>query len=248
MWYNTFMPKNNTKSTNKSESSNDKKINDVKNSEATTKIEASSSSTNSQKKLRNPLSEVPRKYIVAGAVAIVALTLGGYMLSKWMIVAKVNGDTITRTEYTAELEKTAGKQVLEGLTTKKIIEQEAKSKGITVSDEEIDAEIKKIEQQLTSQGQSLDQILALQGLTKEGLRDQIIVQKTVEKLVGDVQIATQEIDAYIEQNQELAGENTDLKTLRATAEADLKQQKTDQSIQKLLQDLRKKATIEYYTE
>ncbi len=232
------MPKNNTKSTNTSESNQEKKA------ESTSE----KSSPTTQQKLKNPLSEVPRKYVIAGAITIVALALGGYMLSKWMIVAKVNGEAITRTEYTKELEKTAGKQVLEGLTTKKIIEQEAKTKNVSVSNEEIDAEIKKIEQQLTSQGQSLDQILAFQGLTKEGLREQIVVQKTVEKLVGDVKVATEEIDQYIEQNQELAGENTDLTTLRATAEADLKQQKTDQQIQTLLQDLRKKATIEYFTE
>ncbi len=243
------MPKNNPKSTNDSESKQEKKEVKAESTKTPKKEDSSDTLTSdAQQQIKNPLSEVPRKYVIAGAIVIAALALGGYMLSKWMIVAKVNGEAVTRTEYTKELEKTAGKQVLEGLTTKKIIEQEAKAKGVTVTNEEIDAEIKKIEQQLTSQGQSLDQILAFQGLTKEGLREQIVIQKTVEKLVGDVKVATEEIDKYIEQNQELAGENTDLVSLRATAEADLKQQKTDQQIQALLQDLRKKATVEYFTE
>lgn len=232
------MPTNKSKPTNKSESKTEKKeTKEVKTTDTSSKAEE-----------RQQQMNVPRKYIITGAVILALLGLAGYLFSKWMVVAKVNGEVITRAEYTQELEKTAGKQVLEGLTTKKIIQQQAEEKNITVSEEEINAEIKKIEDQLKSQGQTLDQILAFQGLTRDGLREQIVIQKTVEKLVGNVEVATQEIEAYIEQNQELAGEDTDLETLRQRASEDVKQQKTDQQIQQLIQQLRQNAQVEFYTE
>lgn len=236
MWYNTFMPKNNQKSTNKSDK-DEKKV---------TKTEATSSERSTAEK--QATVPVPRKYIILGAVIIALLGLAGYMFSKWMVVAKVNGDVVTRTEYTKELEKTAGKQVLEGLTTKRIIEQEAKKKNITVTDAEINAEFKKIEEQLKTQGQSLDQILAFQGMTRDGLKEQIVVQKTVEKLVGNVTVATEEVEKYIEENEALAGEDTDLEALRTRANDELKQQKTDAKIQELIANLRKNAKVEYFTE
>lgn len=234
------MSKNTLKPTHKSDSKTSSK--------ETVKPEETSSKVTDSSTVSINGTNVPRRNVVIGAIVIGALLLGGYMISKWMVVGKVNGETITRSEYTQELEKTSGKQVLEGIATKKIIQQEAKKKNISVSNSDVDAELKKIEDQLKAQGQTLDQVLAFQGLTREGLREQIVIQKTVEMLVGDVTVATSEIDTYIEENQELAGENTDLETLRKTAADQLKQQKTDQKIQELIQNLRQNAKIEYFNE
>lgn len=220
-----------------------------KKSKATNPKNSSSSEEIKAEKQQEMKLPISRKYLLPVLAIIVLMGIGAFLLSKWMVVANVNGESISRAEYTQELEKTAGKQVLEGLTTKKIIEQEAKKKNVSVSSQEIDTEIKKLDDQLKSQGQSLDQILSFQGLNREGLREQIMIQKTVEKLVGsDVKVSTQEVDTYIEQNSELAGENTDLDELKKKAEEQLKQQKIDTKIQELIQNLRKNAKIEYYNE
>jgi peptidyl-prolyl cis-trans isomerase C len=191
---------------------------------------------------------IPRNYLIAAVVLIAALALGGFWFGKWYTVAKVNGEVISRSEYTKELEKAAGKQVLDGLTTKKIIMQEAKKKNIAINNNDVEAELKKIEAQLKAQGQSLDQVLAFQGQTRDSLKEQIVLQKTVEKMVGAVTVTDAEVDKYIEENQDLAGQNTDLNTLKTQAKERLTQQKTDAKIQQLIQDLRKKAKIEITAE
>lgn len=191
---------------------------------------------------------IPRNYLIAAVIVIAALALGGFWFGKWYTVAKVNGEVISRSEYTKELEKAAGKQVLDGLTTKKIIMQEAKKKNIAINNKDVEAELKKIEAQLKTQGQSLDQVLAFQGQTRDSLKEQIVLQKTVEKMVGSVAVTDAEVDKYIEENQDLAGQNTDLNTLKAQAKERLTQQKTDAKIQQLIQDLRKKAKIEIMAE
>lgn len=213
----------------------------------------STSSEKSEKKTESGTVQqrelaIPKNYLIAGVVVVAVLALGGFWFGKWYTVAKVNGEVISRSEYTKELEKAAGKQVLDGLTTKKIIMQEAKAKNIVVSNNDVDAELKKIEAQLKAQGQSLDQVLAFQGQTRDSLKEQIVLQKTVEKMVGTVAVTDAEVDKYIEENQDLAGENTDLNTLKAQAKERLTQQKTDAKIQQLIQDLRKKAKIEIMAE
>lgn len=191
---------------------------------------------------------IPRQYVIAAAIVILVLAVGGYFFGKWYTVAKVNGEVISRSEYTKELEKAAGKQVLDSLTTKKIITQEAKKRNIVVSDKDIEGEMKKIENQLKSQGQSLDQVLAFQGQTRESLKEQIVLQKTVEKMVGPVTVSDEEITKFIEENKDLAAQNTDLDSLKKQAKDRLTQQKTDAKIQQLIQDLRKKAKIELFND
>ena len=203
----------------------------------------SESSTTSQREIA-----IPRQYVIAAVVVIAVLAIGGFMFGKWFTVAKVNGEAISRSEYTKELEKAAGKQVLDSLTTKKIIMQEAKKKNIVVSDKDVEAELKKIEAQLKGQGQSLDQVLAFQGQTRDSLKEQIVLQKTVEKMVGPVTVSDEEVDKFIEENKDLAGQNTDLETVKKQAKERLSQQKTDAKIQALIQDLRKKAKIEMFNE
>ncbi|MCX7996573.1 MAG: SurA N-terminal domain-containing protein [Patescibacteria group bacterium] len=195
-------------------------------------------------------SSIFRKYVVAVVLGIGLAAVSAYFFNRWMTVATVNGTAITRSEYTRELEKMSGKQVLDGLITKNIILQEAEARNISVSKEEVETELKKLEEQLKSQGQSLDQILALQGGTRENIREQISLSKTLEKLVGnDVPVSTEEVATFIEQNPTLAADkNANLDQLRAQATEQLKKQKIDQKIQQLIQDLRQKANIRYFNE
>ena len=125
----------------------DKNNSSTKKNEAkaeTSKNESAKETHNSDnaKAASNPLSSlktVKRSYVIA-VVAIILLGALGYYLAKQMIVARVNNEYIFRPAYMKELEKAAGQQILEGIATKKMIEQEAKKKYITVSDQEIDGE------------------------------------------------------------------------------------------------------------
>lgn len=218
------------------------------------KVESAKESIASTSSKRSPfagVNELVRRkpYLpVLALILVLAIGYGVYVLSKWVVVATVNGKPISRMKYAQELEKAAGKQVLEGIVTKTIIQQQAEKEGVTVSQDEINNEIKKLEDQLKTQGQTLDQVLSIQGLTRESLQEQIRLQKIVEKLVGDVKVSTEEVDAYIEQNEGLASEDTDLETLKTQAQEQLKRQKTDQQIQQLIQNLRQSATVKFNTE
>ena len=109
-------------------------------------------------------------------------------------------------------------------------------------------EIKKIEDQLKAQGQTLDQVLQFQGMDRTTLRDQIRLQKMVEKMVGEIQVTDEEVEAFISENEQLANqEDTTPEQLQQQARDQLRQQKTDMKIQELIQNLRKNANIQFYT-
>ena len=127
-------------------------------------------------------------------IVLVALGVVGYIYKGQFVVATVNGQPICRWKLIKELEDQYGQQVLQGLITEKMISQEAEELGVVVTDEEIDAEIKKIKDEFLAQGSSLEAALAMQGLTledvKEGMRPQLIMTKIIEASVevtdGDV--------------------------------------------------------------
>lgn len=187
------------------------------------------------------------KYVIGSIIVVILVGVLGYLLAKEYVVARVNNEYIFKPEYMAELEKASGRQVLEGLATKKLIEQEAKAKNITVSDKEIDDEIARIEKELQAQGQTLDQILSFQGMDRDELREQIVIQKTVEKLVGEVTVTDAEVEEFISQNEGLAQEDADPETLNNQAREQLRQQKTDTRIQQLISDIRSRAKIQFFT-
>lgn len=190
-----------------------------------------------------------RPYVLA--ITLLALVGLAYLISNavnWFVVARVNGKVINRAEYVAELERASGQQVLEGLVTQELIRQEAEERNIAVTDEEIDAELASLEAQLQQQGQTLDQFLTLQNISREEAREQVRLQKMLEKMVDANQpVATEEVDAFIEQNEQFASEDVDLETLRQQATDQIRQQKVSQQINQLLQQLRQSSDVQLNT-
>ncbi len=179
---------------------------------------------------------------------LVALLLAGvvYLLRGWFVIAFVNGQPITRLQLINDLESQYGKQAENNLVTKTLILQEAKKKGVNVSAAEVNDEIKKIELQLSQGGQSLDQALAAQGMTRSSLDEQIRLQKIIEKLVGkDTQVTDAEVSNYIEQNKASIPEGSDTNELRTAIRQQLLQQKQSDKVQTLLKQLQDKAKIFY---
>lgn len=183
-------------------------------------------------------------------VVVILLIITGsllYVFRGLFIAATVNGQIITRMQLNDELEKKSGKTTLETLITKDLILSEMKKKGITVSDGEVNAELKKIQTALSQQGRTLDAALAQQGLTKQDLIDQIRIQKMIEKLFAkDITVSSKEIDAYLAQNKNSIPQGQDAKTLRSSAETQIKQQKLTTKFQAWLATLQKNAKIQYY--
>lgn len=170
-----------------------------------------------------------------------------YYCRNLFIVATVNGQPISRISLIQELEKESGKQTLNNLVTKMLIIQEARKQKININKNDVDAEIKEIEANLAKQGQTLDQVLLLQGMTKESLIEQITIQKMIEKMVGkDVQVTDKEIADYLEKNKSLIPEGKKPEDIKEEVKQQLIQQKTSDQFQTWLEDLQKKAKINYF--
>ena len=177
-------------------------------------------------------------------LVIVALI---YSLRSFIVAATVNGQPITRLSIVKEAEKQVGKQALDSLVRNTLIEQEAKKQKITVTDKEINDEIKKVEESVAKQGKKLDEVLALQGWTREQVRKDIRLNKLVTKMVGkDVKITDKEINDYIETNKDSLPQGQTDDQLRKTVKDQLTQQALGTKVQAWLAELQKKAKIQYF--
>lgn len=170
-----------------------------------------------------------------------------YYFKGLFVAALVNGEPIARLSIVQELEKRGGEQTLSSLVTKTLILQEAGKQGVDVAESEINDEIKKIEDNLKKQGQSLDDALGFQGLTKEDFIEQIRIQKLIEKMLAkDIKVTDKEVSDYIEQNKGTIP--IDITTTDATISArqQLEQQKLGSKAQEWIAELQEKAKIQYF--
>lgn len=181
--------------------------------------------------------------IIIVVIFIVAII---YLLRNQLIVATVNGESINRLTLINQLEKQAGKKVLEGLVINTLILQEAKSKNVTVSNNEIDSEIKNIDENLKKRGQSLDQALTLQGLTIDAVKEQVKINLIMKKLLaGKISVSDKDVSDYIDQTKESIPQDANLEDTKKQVRQQLEQQKLQEKYQELIKSLQDKAKINY---
>lgn len=190
----------------------------------------------------NQTSTKRKRVYIAVAVAALVL-LAAFALRGYLIAAMVNGQPISRLEVIGQLEKQGGKQVLQSLVTRDLILQEAKKRGMTLTQKDIDDDLKKIEESYKQQGQTLDQVLKLYGVTKQEVIDQRRPFILLDKMVGtDVTVTDKEVTDFIEKNNEAYGG-----TLKADqVKQDLIAEKIKQKEQDLIEKLQKDAKIDYF--
>jgi len=179
-------------------------------------------------------------------VVIIALGVLAYVYKGLFIVATVNGSPISRLAIIQELEKASGKNLLDSLIIEKLVQNEANAKKIIVSNDEINEEIKKIEDQIVAQGATLDAALASQGMSMEDLKKQIIFQKEVEKLVADkINVTDEEVAQYIKDN-EISIPKEQEATTTAQIKDELRNQKLSTESNALIATLKSQAKIRYF--
>lgn len=180
-------------------------------------------------------------------IGIVVVLLGlAYYCRGLFIAAWVNGAPVSRFEVIGRLEKASGKSVLDSLITKKLIEDEAKKKGIAVTKDEIAAEIKKIEDQIAGQGGTLDQALAQQAMTKEDLEIQISVNGLLQKLIADkINVSEEEIQKFIADNKVTIPKGQE-QQFHDQVKNQVSQQKISVEAKNLIDSLKGSAKIKYF--
>ncbi len=189
------------------------------------------------------------KRLIIFWVIVIIIGGGSYYFKGLFIAATVDGSPVSRWSIISELEKKAGKNALDTIITKKLIENEMKKSGIIVKGEDIDAEMNTIEAQLTAQGLTLDQALSEQGMTAEELRAQLMINKGLEQILADkIAVSDEEINQYLSGSGGLAPQGTSSDDLKNQAREQLKGQKFNVEAAQWVGDLRAKADIRYYTQ
>ncbi len=185
------------------------------------------------------------------AIGIAALfVLAAILFTEgFLVAATVNGSPVSRLAVIRELERQSGKEALESMIDRKLIEAELDRRNVTVTEDEIDGEIRKIEGQISGGqgGGTLDEALAAQDMTRETLREQIAIQKRIEKLLAEKAVPTDaEIDAYMKNSGVTPPEGIPTEEFRRQIGEDLKQQKLQGEAQLWISGLKESAQIRYY--
>lgn len=188
---------------------------------------------------------IRKKRVVVGiGFAIVLIISLLFIFKSLFIVAIVNGEPVSRLSVVKELEKQGGKAILDRLITKKLILQEAKERNVAISQNDIDQELKKIAASLESQGTTIDQTLASQGMSRDQLVDELKIQLIVQRMVEkNVTITDKEIDEFIATNKNQLQEGITEDKLRQQSIEQIKQQKLQGKTQEFIKSLLDKAKI-----
>ena len=183
------------------------------------------------------------------ALGIAAILIMGALtfIQGYVVAATVNGKPISRLSVIKELEAQAGKQALESRIQEMLLKSELEKAGVSVSTEEVDAEIQKIEAQVSGQGGTLADALAAQGMTEEQLRGQIEEQKQIEKMFADkVQVSDEEVAAYIKEQKLVASQGESAEAHTVEVKEQLRRQKIQTEAQGWLAGLKENASVKYY--
>jgi foldase protein PrsA len=167
-----------------------------------------------------------------------------YYFRNVFIAATVNGEPISRLSVVQELEKQGGKQALESLITQTLIFQEARKQNVSVTSSDIDAEVAKVEENVKSQGQTLDALLTAQGMNREQLREQLKIRVLVERMVAkDIAVTDEEIAKYMADNKSFLPKDKTQDEIKAQVKQLLSDQKLSTKVQEWITNLRGAASI-----
>lgn len=186
-------------------------------------------------------SRRPPKIIYIALIIIGLAVLASYKKA-WFVAATVNGAPITNLEVLARLNEQYRTQTLTQMTNEKIILDEAKKKGVAVTESDIDNKIVQLEQNVGGK-EMLDSLLAQQGQDRKSLREQLKIQISIEKMyAGEASISAEEIDQFVAQNQDQM-QSTDSAKQAEEAKEVLKQQKLGQIFNSKFQQLKQQAKV-----
>jgi peptidyl-prolyl cis-trans isomerase SurA len=190
------------------------------------------------------------------------------------VVAEVNGEEVTKDEFVPIYEVTfqqaaaqaqmggeapdedaLKKQTLDDLVDTELLAQEAESRGISVSDDDVDAELETLaKQNQMGSAKELLEAVEKQGMSEEQARSQVETQVMVEQLADDedgpIQPTEKELRAlYAQAKQQQAQSGQEgqqvppFAQVRDQLEEQARTEQVGKVAQSLIEDLRKDADI-----
>jgi len=187
------------------------------------------------------ISKMDKKWLWLGA-ALVVIGLYWYRTNTWPVVAMVGWKPITRFEVNKELYKQSGRTMVDAMITERLVREELKNKGISVTDEEVSTKLDEIAASVGSK-EDFEKLVADRGLTMDDVKKQLKLQMSIEKAVGDnASVSAEELDAYVKQNENfLSGTTAEEK--RAGAAEMLKQQKLQGEIGRWVEEVKNNGKV-----
>jgi len=178
-------------------------------------------------------------------LVIAGLLLLAIYKKSLFIAATVNGAPITNLELQLKLNDQFRDQTLNQLINEKIILNEAAKNNAIPSQQAIDAKIAGLETTVGGKD-ALNSLLAQQGQTRGGLRDQVMVQLAITKLYDkEATVSADDVSKFIDSNKAQL-KATDSAGQEKEAYDNLKQQKLSQIFSQKFQELRQKANIKIF--
>ncbi|MFC4101093.1 peptidylprolyl isomerase [Paenibacillus xanthanilyticus] len=127
------------------------------------------------------------------------------------VVGSVNGVPITKNQLYAAMAAVGGSQMLDNLIQEELVKQEAKKKGIVISDKDVDAEMAQIKKQFSSDSE-FHAALQQSNMTLEDLKKQIPMQLRIRKLVElRAKVSDEEVKQYFEANRAMFDQPEEVK-------------------------------------
>lgn len=178
-------------------------------------------------------------YLIALLLALSALFLANKSL---LVAAVVDGRPVWSWELNRVLVDRYGKQTLEGMISEKLIAVEAQKNNVVLNPAEVSAREEEIVKGLGG-GMSLEEILKIQGLSKDEFDRQITLQLTVQKILGkDLTITEADIDNFIATNRATLVA-TETASLRMEAKQAILDAHIGEKLQPWFNELKTKAKI-----
>ena len=135
------------------------------------------------------------------------------------------------------------------MVIKKIILKQALEEGITISNDDVEAELSMLRERMGGQGGTLEDALEAQGLTLDQFKEQIILQKALEKILKDrVAVTDDEINNYLETTKATKPASMSEEDFRGRVREQLEGQKFGVEAEQWLIEEKQKANIRYFVD
>ncbi|TCS80140.1 peptidyl-prolyl cis-trans isomerase [Tepidibacillus fermentans] len=152
-----------------------------------------------------------KQWALLSLLAVIAL--GSFLLfyreKKEEIVATVDGEKITETQFFEEMKRLYGKEVLNDYINRQVIFKAAKKYGIQVDQKDIEREYMKLQDGYDSEGDMTTDLKEQIGLNKDELLENVKFYLLWEELATkDVVISEEDLKAYYQEHPEQFREST----------------------------------------
>ncbi|WP_226037097.1 SurA N-terminal domain-containing protein [Aquibacillus saliphilus] len=163
------------------------------------------------------------------------------MYSQTLLMFQQYGQDTSNTEQVKE-------QTITSLIEQELLLQETDSKGIEVSDSEVEDSLEQIKSQFESDEQFKEQLTTL-NLTEDSLKEQLAYEIRLNQYmaeeVPDIEVSQEEVDAYYEQLKSQQGEETPpLEDVQDQIENELVKQQRSNALGTIIEDLKEESEIE----